>query len=133
MTSDNRGLVSRRNSELLAQNPASSDYRPNIIGKAAPEVELAFRIMQEKQEAQSRRMDNLEKSIPQPAAPDDSKNIHFVELFVGNVRFRSGVGTPEGVLVGSAGKDVYFREDGGVSTCLYLKETGENRTGWQAK
>ena len=45
----------------------------------------------------------------------------------------SGVGSPEGVILGSVG-DMYTRTDGGVGTTLYVKESGERTTtGWVAK
>lgn len=45
----------------------------------------------------------------------------------------SGVGSPEGVLVGSPG-DLYMNTSGGANTSLYVKESGvATNTGWVAK
>ena len=43
--------------------------------------------------------------------------------------FRSGTGSPEGVVTAPVGT-VFERTDGGVSTALYIKETGAGNTGW---
>lgn len=43
-----------------------------------------------------------------------------------------GTGSPEGVVTASVGS-FYLREDGGVSTTMYVKETGTGNTGWVAK
>lgn len=43
--------------------------------------------------------------------------------------FRSGAGTPEGVVTAGVGS-VYFRTDGGSATTLYIKESGIGNTGW---
>jgi hypothetical protein len=44
-----------------------------------------------------------------------------------------GYGTPEGSVTAWRGS-IYFREDGGASTTLYVKEGGDgNNTGWIAK
>jgi len=49
-----------------------------------------------------------------------------------NTRFLTGAGSPEGVVVGNLG-DSYSRTDGGITTTLYIKETGNgNNTGWEA-
>jgi len=48
-------------------------------------------------------------------------------------QWRSGIGTPEGFVVGRVG-DLWTRTDGGASTTLYVKQTGNNtNTGWTAK
>lgn len=47
--------------------------------------------------------------------------------------FFTGTGTPEGNVVASP-PAVFFRQDGGASTVLYVKETGtDTNTGWVAK
>lgn len=48
------------------------------------------------------------------------------------VSWRSGSGSPEGVLTGAVGA-LYTRTDGGASTTLYVKESGTGNTGWVAK
>lgn len=44
----------------------------------------------------------------------------------------SGAGSPEGVLSAPVGS-IYTRTDGGVSTTLYVKQSGAGNTGWAAK
>jgi hypothetical protein len=48
------------------------------------------------------------------------------------VFFTSGVGTPEGAVIGPVGS-LYTRTDGGASTTLYVKQSGTGNTGWVAK
>lgn len=44
-----------------------------------------------------------------------------------------GTGAPEGVVTGTRG-DLYLRTDGGASTTLYVKESGDaTKYGWAAK
>jgi hypothetical protein len=50
----------------------------------------------------------------------------------GAVKWTSGTGSPEGVLVAPAGS-LYTRTDGGALTTLYIKESGAGNTGWVAK
>jgi hypothetical protein len=46
---------------------------------------------------------------------------------------KRGMGTPEGLVIGSAG-DFYQRTDGGANTTLYVKESGiGTNIGWVAK
>jgi hypothetical protein len=48
-------------------------------------------------------------------------------------RWRTGVGSPEGVVTGSPG-DLYSNTGGGAGTTLYVKESGvATNTGWIAK
>lgn len=48
-------------------------------------------------------------------------------------RWRTGTGSPEGVVTGSPG-DLYTNTSGGASTTLYVKESGAaTNTGWVAK
>ena len=57
----------------------------------------------------------------------------FLSFHFGGARISIGNGSPEGVVVGSPG-DLYFRKNGGASTCLYVKESGTTtNTGWVAK
>lgn len=44
----------------------------------------------------------------------------------------SGPGTPEGTLAAGIGS-VWYRNDGGANTTLYIKETGTSANGWVAK
>lgn len=48
------------------------------------------------------------------------------------VKIRAGAGTPEGVVSAPVGS-LYLRTDGGVSTTLYVKQSGTGNTGWAAK
>lgn len=43
-----------------------------------------------------------------------------------------GDGSPENVVVAPVGT-LYRRRDGGVGTCLYVKESGVGDSGWVAK
>lgn len=54
-------------------------------------------------------------------------------ISVGTAKWRSGTGSPEGVVTGSVG-DLWSRTDGGAGTCFYVKESGAaTNTGWVAK
>ena len=44
----------------------------------------------------------------------------------------SGAGTPEGARIAGVGS-VWYRNDGGSNTALYIKESGTSSTGWVAK
>jgi hypothetical protein len=59
-------------------------------------------------------------------------NIKAIQFKLGNVTIRSGVGNPEGIVIGSVG-DLYLRTDGGNGTVFYVKESGAGPTGWVAK
>ena len=61
-------------------------------------------------------------------------NIRFGQALVGsgNVRFKSGSGTPEGAVEGDVGS-IYLRTDGGAGSTMYVKESGTGATGWVAK
>ena len=63
----------------------------------------------------------------------------YVDLVLQNIRMPAnvsigiGAGSPEGVLAQGVGS-LYLRYDGGVSTTLYVKQTGgATNTGWAAK
>lgn len=45
--------------------------------------------------------------------------------------WRSGTGSPEGLVIGNVG-DFWSRTDGGTATTLYVKESGTGNTGWVA-
>jgi hypothetical protein len=53
-------------------------------------------------------------------------------LTAGGAKWRSGTGTPEGVITGNVG-DLWTRLDGGATTTLYVKTSGTGNTGWTAK
>lgn len=45
---------------------------------------------------------------------------------------RSGLGSPEGVVMAPVGT-LYLQLDGGANTTLWIKESGTSDTGWAAK
>lgn len=47
-------------------------------------------------------------------------------------RFKSGEGSPEGVVTANPGC-IYQRTDGAAATTLYVKTSGTGNTGWTAK
>lgn len=49
-----------------------------------------------------------------------------------NNLIKTGVGSPEGVVIASIGT-IYIRTDGGTNTTFYIKESGTGNTGWVAK
>lgn len=53
-------------------------------------------------------------------------------VFSGNLVWRTGAGSPEGVVTAPVGS-LYTRSDGGANTTLYVKESGAGDTGWVAK
>lgn len=52
--------------------------------------------------------------------------------FSGGVLWRTGTGSPEGVVTASVGS-MYTNVAGGAGTTLYVKESGVGNTGWVAK
>lgn len=48
------------------------------------------------------------------------------------LNIHSGSGDPDGVVTASPGA-LYLNTDGGVSTTLYVKESGSGNTGWVGK
>jgi len=54
------------------------------------------------------------------------------EHVLGDLRFLSNFGSPEGVVTAPVGS-VYLRRDGGANTTFYIKESGTGNTGWIAK
>jgi hypothetical protein len=68
-------------------------------------------------------------SVPHSVVGDPKATQNFEWLAA---RFRSGNGSPEGVVYARQGS-LYLREDGGVGTSLYVKETAPSlNTGWKA-
>ena len=53
-------------------------------------------------------------------------------LWVGNVGWFQGSGTPEGAVTAPVGS-FYSNTSGGVGTSFYVKESGSGNTGWQPK
>jgi hypothetical protein len=59
--------------------------------------------------------------------------VHATALFAGAIQITSGVGTPNGAVVGSPG-DLYLNTSGGAATTLWVKESGAaTNTGWVGK
>lgn len=52
--------------------------------------------------------------------------------FGSSVLWRTGAGSPEGVVTAAVGS-LYTRTDGGLLTTLYVKESGAGNTGWVGK
>lgn len=52
--------------------------------------------------------------------------------FGSSVLWRTGAGSPEGVVTAAVGS-LYTNTSGGASTTLYVKESGTGNTGWVAK
>ena len=52
--------------------------------------------------------------------------------FGSSVLWRTGAGSPEGVVTAAVGS-LYTRTDGGLLTTLYVKESGAGNTGWVSK
>lgn len=66
-------------------------------------------------------------------AASSTNDDNQTEVVLGGAKVLTGTGTPEAAVVGSVG-DLYTRKDGGASTTLYVKESGNNtNTGWIAK
>lgn len=62
-----------------------------------------------------------------------SGTVQAEEIAVANgVKWRSGEGSPEGVVTAVVGS-LYSRTDGGAGTSLYVKQSGSGNTGWVAK
>jgi len=59
------------------------------------------------------------------------KGIDFSATAAGII-WRTGVGSPEGVVTAAVGS-LYTRSDGGANTTLYVKQSGTGNTGWAAK
>lgn len=133
--------VIRRNGDILQQAPPS-EWLPNLRGRAdVPHVviDAIERLHEDSQRLyQQLQAKTVEVSTPVPAPPP--LNV-FTELLIGSpatggtgaVRLRVGRGSPEGIVEGSAFKDVWLRLDAaGITTFLYVKTSGEGKTGWTA-
>jgi hypothetical protein len=59
-------------------------------------------------------------------------NVKASQFKLGSVTIRAGVGSPEGIVIGSVG-DLFLRSDGGQGTVFYVKESGIGNIGWVAK
>lgn len=141
-----QGIIDRNNRDVLAEMPVS-DWMPNLKGKGVPEpivdsfrrVTLELQAVQRKLADHAQTLTTLDETVNKPA--DKTVLTAFTELTVGSpatpegaVRIRSGKGTPEAVVIGTAQRDIWFQTDGGAGTFCYAKETGtDTKTGWTAK
>lgn len=132
-------LVTRQNPALTETPP--SDYFPNFQVIADQIVRDCIRRLRADSQRINERIDAMEKLLTaRPVNPRDPAVLNsFIELNIGPgdavsgfIRHRAGKGSPESVITGSAGRDVWWRTDGAASTCLYYKESGEGNTGWVA-
>lgn len=65
--------------------------------------------------------------------PSGTATDNQAEPVLGGAKVLRGAGAPNSAVVGSVG-DLYVRSDGGASTTLYVKESGNaTNTGWVAK
>jgi hypothetical protein len=71
---------------------------------------------------------NLELSTGNLVIGTAGKGIDFGS----SVLWRTGAGSPEGVVTAAVGS-LYTRTDGGLLTTLYVKESGAGNTGWVGK
>lgn len=55
----------------------------------------------------------------------------FATLVEGFGNVLTGTGSPEGVVTSAKG-GLWLRQDGGIGTTLYVKQTGSGNTGWDA-
>lgn len=130
----------KRNADNLTDHPVS-DWLPNLKGKELPEVVVeSFRRLHAGLQALQQKVEANKPVLVADAVPQPVLNT-FTELNVGSpatagggaVKFRTGLGSPEGVIVGSAMKDVWMQLDGGAGRFFWLKETGEGKSGWILK
>ena len=130
----------RSNKENLAAAP-TSDWTPNLKGKdIEPVVVEAIRRLHENQQNQIMALAKANETIKQLQAPTDAPPpvlTTFVEFTLGSpetgaVRFRAGRGSPEGVLEGSANKELYFQIDNPGGQFFWLKDSGEGKINWKA-
>ena len=136
----------RRNSDRLAEIQPASDWLPNLKNKGLPDVVVdSFRRTHEALQRTQEQLETANKQIAtlQRTMTNDQNSqavlTSFIEMSLGSpseggaVRFRVGRGSPEGVIEGSAFKDVWYRLDAaGITTFMFVKTSGEGKTGWTA-
>lgn len=66
------------------------------------------------------------------AATTDDLAAHNANAMAHGGILRTGVGSPEGVVLAPTGT-LYVRQDGEIGATLYVKESGADVTGWVAK
>ena len=72
----------------------------------------------------------IELPFPPRNATPDVRDWMSKMLDALNERFKSGEGSPEGVVTANPGC-IFQRTDGGASTSLYVKTSGTGNTGWE--
>ena len=63
---------------------------------------------------------------------NDVNNVVYNNLPVNGLVWKTGTGSPEGVVTALVGS-LYSNTSGGTSTTLYVKTSGTGNTGWTAK
>jgi len=63
---------------------------------------------------------------------NDVNNVVYNNLPVNGLVWKTGTGSPEGVVTAAVGS-LYSNTSGGTSTTLYVKTSGTGNTGWTAK
>jgi hypothetical protein len=63
---------------------------------------------------------------------NDVNNVVYNNLPTNGVVWKSGAGSPEGVVTAPIGS-LYSNTTGSTSTTLYVKTSGTGNTGWTAK
>ena len=129
-----------RNTDIAGAFPVS-DWQVNLKDKdIQPAVIDAIRRQHEVTQQLQSQVRELKATQPVPA-PDPGQSVlaTFVELNIGSpgtggsgaVRFRVGRGSPEGVLEGSAQREIYFQLDSAAGSFCWTKNTGEGKVGWK--
>ena len=63
---------------------------------------------------------------------NDVNKVVYSNLPTNGIVWKTGVGSPEGVVTAPVGS-LYSNTSGGTSTTLYVKTSGTSNTGWTAK
>lgn len=63
---------------------------------------------------------------------NDVNSVVYNNLPTNGIVWKTGAGSPEGVVTASIGS-LYSNTSGGTSTTLYVKTSGTGNTGWTAK
>jgi hypothetical protein len=63
---------------------------------------------------------------------NDINNVVYNNLPTNGLVWKTGTGSPEGVVTAAVGS-LYSNTSGGTSTTLYVKTSGTGNTGWTAK
>lgn len=63
---------------------------------------------------------------------NDVNKVVYNNLPTNGIVWKTGVGSPEGVVTAPVGS-LYSNTSGGTNTTLYVKTSGTSNTGWTAK